>query len=84
MDANKGRPTMYTEIQLRQFEGEVAAILPIQMLERHGLSSAARALAIETEEGILIVGVDSSTGKALQIAAKGSEKYRDALKRLGG
>lgn len=75
---------MSTEVQLRQLEGEVAAILPAHMLERHGLNDSARALAIETEEGILIVGADSPTGKALQVAARGAEKYQRALKQLGG
>ena len=73
---------MTKEVTLRQAGGSVSATLPKDMADRLRLEPGDRVLAVETENGILLTPYAAETAQALQIAAKGAKKYRNALREL--
>ena len=73
---------MTKEITLRQAGGSVSATLPKDMADRLRLEPGDRILAVETDKGILLTPYAPATAKALEIAAKGAKKYRNALREL--
>lgn len=75
---------MYTETKLRRSGGSTAVTLPKHMLERFNLKADDEVIAVETDEGILIVPSGSTVARALAIAQRGSERFRNALRELGG
>lgn len=75
---------MYTETTLRRVGGSTVVTLPEHMLERFNLKGDDEVIAVETNEGILIVPSGSTAARALAIARRGSERFRNALRELGG
>jgi putative addiction module antidote len=70
------------EVTLRQVGGSVGATLPKDMADRLHLGPGDRVLAVETDRGILLTPYDPPTERALEIAARASRKYRNALREL--
>ncbi len=73
---------MVKDVKLRQAGGSVSATLPKDMVDRLHLSPGDRALAVETEKGILLTPYDPNVEKALEIASRAATKYRNALREL--
>lgn len=73
---------MTRELTLRKVGGSIGATLPKEMADRLHLSPGDRVLAVETDRGILLIPYDPGTEQALDIAARLSRKYRNALRKL--
>jgi putative addiction module antidote len=73
---------MVKEVTLRRAGGSVSATLPKEMAARLNLDAGDRALAVETERGILLTPYDPDIEKALRIARRVSKRYRNALREL--
>lgn len=73
---------MFKEIKLQRSGGSSSVNLPKAMLDRHHLDTGESAFAIDTEDGILITPYDPNFAKAMEIAERGSKKYRNALREL--
>jgi putative addiction module antidote len=73
---------MVKDLKLQQEGESVSATLPKDMAERLHLSPGDRVLAVETENGILLTPYDPNIEKALGIASRAAEKYRNALREL--
>jgi len=73
---------MYKEIKLQRSGGSSSVNLPKAMLDRHQLDTGETAYAVDTEDGILITPYDPNFAKAMEIAERGSKKYRNALREL--
>jgi len=73
---------MVREVTLRKAGGSIAATLPKEMAERLHLEAGDRALAVETEKGILLTPYDPKVEKSLAVARRVAKKYRNALRAL--
>lgn len=73
---------MFKEIKLQRSGGSSSVNLPKAMLDRHHLDTGDSVYAVDTEEGILITPYDPNFAKAMEIAERGSKKYRNALREL--
>ncbi len=73
---------MVKEVILRRAGGSIAATLPKEMAERFHLEAGDRALAVETDRGILVTPSDPKVEKALGIARRVARRYRNALREL--
>jgi putative addiction module antidote len=73
---------MFKEVKLQRSGGSSSVNLPKAMLDRHNLDTGETAYAVDTEDGILITPYDPSFAKAMEIADRGSKKYRNALREL--
>ena len=62
--------------------GSVSATLPKDMADRLRLEAGDRVLAVETDRGILLTPYDPDAERALRVAAKAANKYRNALREL--
>lgn len=73
---------MFKEIKLQRSGGSSSVNLPKAMLDRHNLDTEESVFAVDTEDGILITPYDPNFAKAMEIAERGSKKYRNALREL--
>jgi len=73
---------MVKEVTLRKAGGSIAATLPKEMADRLNLEPGDRALAVETENGILLTPYDPKVEKVLRISRRVAKKYRNALREL--
>lgn len=73
---------MVKDLKLNQAGESVSATLPKDMAERLRLSPGDRVLAVETEKGILLTPYDPNLERALEIASRAADKYRNALRDL--
>ena len=73
---------MFKEIKLHRSGGSSSVNLPKAMLDRHNLDTGETVYAVDTEDGILITPFDPNFAKAMEIAERGSKKYRNALREL--
>jgi putative addiction module antidote len=73
---------MFKEIKLQRSGGSSSVNLPKAMLDRHHLDTGEPAFAVDTEDGILITPYDPTFARAMEIAERGSKKYRNALREL--
>jgi putative addiction module antidote len=73
---------MTKKVTLRPADGSVSVTLPEDIADRLRLVAGDRMLAVETDRGIFLTPYDSETERALTIAAKAAQKYRNALREL--
>jgi len=73
---------MFKKIKLQRSGGSSSVNLPKAMLDRHHLDTGETAFAVDTEDGILITPYDPNFARAMEIAERGSKKYRNALREL--
>ena len=73
---------MVREVKLRQVGGSVGATVPKDMADRLNLAVGDRILVVETEQGILLSPYDPTVEKALALAARTANTYRNALRQL--
>lgn len=55
---------------------------PVGLKKRAPSGVTAGAYAVDTEDGILITPYDPNFAKAMEIAERGSKKFRNALREL--
>jgi putative addiction module antidote len=69
-------------VKLRRAGGSIVATLPKDMADRLKLQAGDTVIAIETDQGILLIPYDPVTEKALSVASRVGCTYRNALREL--
>lgn len=70
-------------LRLQKLGGSVAAVLPKAMLDRFNLAPGDEVHVVETPDGLLITPFDPDFEEAMAIHARGTRKFRNALRELG-
>lgn len=67
---------------LRQAGGSVSVTIPKDVAERYHMTVGETVLVVETDQGPLLTTYDPNFERAMQVAARGAKRYRNALREL--
>lgn len=73
---------MIEEVTFRQYGGSLGTTLRRAMTDRLNLGAGDRALAVETEQGILITPYDPDFVRVMEVEERISSRYQNALREL--
>ena len=73
---------MVKRVTMRRAGGSVTVTRPKDMAERHHMAVGEEGFVIETDLGLLLTAYDPTFDRAMQIAARGAHRYRNALREL--